>query len=55
MFDILGRRVAVLVNETQKVGQYKVDFDASRLSSGVYVYRLSSEGFVFSKKMMLMK
>src|SRR3989339_617184 len=53
VFDILGKRVALLVNETQQVGQYKVDFDASKLSSGMYIYRLSSQGLVFSKKMML--
>lgn len=55
VFDLLGRRVAVLVNETQQVGQYKIDFDASKFSSGVYIYRLSTEAQVISKKMMLMK
>lgn len=55
VFDILGKHVATLIDQEQQVGQYKVDFDGSKLSSGVYVYRLSTENFVQSKKMMLMK
>lgn len=55
VFDILGRNVATLIDQEQEVGQYKVDFDGSKLSSGVYVYRLSSQGVQLTKKMMLMK
>lgn len=55
VFDILGRIVATLVNETQSAGKYTVDFDASELSSGVYVYQLTTQHQILSKKMMLLK
>ena len=55
VFDILGRHVATLVDGVQAPGQYKVDFDASKLSSGVYVYQLSTQNQLFTKKMMLLK
>jgi len=55
VFDLLGREVAVLVNERKLPGSYEVTFDASRLSSGVYIYRLTSGGFVASRKMVLTK
>ncbi len=55
VFDILGRKVQTLVNETQEVGTYTVTFDASSLSSGVYLYRLSSGSFIASKKLFLIK
>jgi hypothetical protein len=40
VYDVLGREVAVLVNEKQDAGTYKVAFDGSRRASGVYLYRL---------------
>lgn len=55
VFDILGRKVQTLVNETQEVGTYTVTFDASALASGVYLYRLTSGSFVASKKLFLIK
>jgi hypothetical protein len=55
VFDILGREVAVLVNEEKPAGSYNIEFDASSLSSGMYVYQLIAEGFVSAKKMMLVK
>jgi hypothetical protein len=55
IFDVLGREVITLVNEEQKAGVYKVSFDASKLSSGVYFYRIQSGSFVSTKKMMLLK
>ncbi len=59
VFDILGREVATLVNNQQKAGNYKVNFDASNLSSGVYFYRLksgTSTGSVTkSRKMILLR
>jgi len=55
VFDILGREVAVLVNEFLKAGSYTVDFNASNLSSGVYLYRLTADGFTATKKMMVIK
>ncbi len=55
IYDILGREITTLVNENQKAGYYEVDFNASRLATGVYVYRIIAGDFVQSKKMMLMK
>jgi hypothetical protein len=55
VFDILGRKVATLVNEARNPGNYTVEFDASELVSGVYIYRLSTPELTFSKKMMLVK
>ncbi|MCX7833780.1 MAG: T9SS type A sorting domain-containing protein, partial [Ignavibacteria bacterium] len=53
VYDILGREVANLVNEVKPAGYYTIDFDASNLASGVYFYRLESNGFVDVKRMML--
>ena len=55
VYDILGREVANLVNKEQNVGNYKVQFDASTLTSGIYFYRLQSGGFVETKKLVLLR
>jgi len=55
VFDAIGREVATLLNETKDAGSYSVNFDASKLSSGVYIYRLESGSFVSTKKLILMK
>ncbi|MBU0475420.1 MAG: T9SS type A sorting domain-containing protein [Bacteroidetes bacterium] len=55
VFDVLGKEVATLVNENQSAGHYKVEFNASNLSSGVYFYRLESGNFKQNKKLMLIK
>jgi hypothetical protein len=55
VFNLLGQRVATLVNEVLSAGGYHVNFDASALSSGVYLYRLTTGDFVQTKKMVLMK
>ena len=55
IYDVLGREVRTLVNEVKSAGSYTVDFNASEFSSGVYFYRLQSEGFTDIKKMMLIK
>ncbi|MDR3609030.1 MAG: T9SS type A sorting domain-containing protein [Ignavibacteriaceae bacterium] len=55
VYDIIGNEVAELVNSEKEAGNYDVNFDASKLSSGVYFYELRSAGFTQSKKMMLMK
>ena len=51
--DVLGREVAVLVNEKRGAGRHEVKFDASRLGSGVYLYRLSAGDLVQTRKMVL--
>jgi hypothetical protein len=55
IFDVLGREVANLVNESQEAGSHSVTFNASKLASGMYIYTLRTENQSLSKKMMLMK
>jgi hypothetical protein len=55
VYDLLGREVAVLVNETKAPGQYTARFDAKGLSSGVYVYRLEAGNFVQARRMLLVR
>ena len=55
IFDILGREVATIVNEVKTAGYYTVDFDASRLSSGIYFYKLQSGTFTAVKRMVLVR
>lgn len=55
VYDMLGREVSTLVNQVQSIGRYEVQFDGSRLASGVYFYRLTSGTYVSTKKMLLMK
>jgi hypothetical protein len=55
VYNILGKEVATLVNETLSNGQYTVNFDASNLASGTYIYRLNVNGSQLVKKMILMK
>jgi len=55
VYDALGREVATLVNKKQAPGKYSVQFDASRLNSGVYFYRISSGNFVQTRKMIFLK
>lgn len=55
VFDLLGREITRLVNEQMQPGSYNVDWDASNYPSGVYFYKLESEDFVESKKMVLVK
>ena len=55
VFDLLGRRVALLVDETLGTGFHSVTFDASALTSGVYFYRIQAGSFVKTQKMMLVK
>ncbi len=55
IYDILGSEVATLVNEQKTEGRYEVNFNASSLASGVYIYRLSVNEYVNVKKMILLK
>ena len=55
VFDLLGREVAVPVNQNLKAGIYSVDFNASNLSSGIYFYELRTDKFSETKKMILTK
>jgi hypothetical protein len=55
VYDILGREVGKLVDKELEPGRYKVNFEASELSSGVYFYRLEAGKFADVKKMLLVK
>jgi hypothetical protein len=55
VFNIVGEEVAVLVNGFSQAGSFEVTFDASNLSTGVYLYKLQSANSVQTKKMMLLK
>jgi len=55
MYDILGRRVATLVNEMLASGRYTRQWDASGMPSGVYFYQLKAGGFITTKSMLLIK
>ena len=55
VFNTLGEEITTLINENIIAGNYEVDFDASKLPSGIYFYKLQSETFVETKKMVLMR
>lgn len=55
IFDLLGNEIETLVNEKQTAGTYEITFDASQYSSGVYFYKLRTENFSVTKKMLLIK
>ena len=55
VYDLLGREVAKLVHEEKPRGVYKVNFDGSKLSSGIYFYRLQAGSFSETKKILLIK
>ncbi|MDP3683052.1 MAG: T9SS type A sorting domain-containing protein, partial [Ignavibacteria bacterium] len=59
VFDILGKEVAILVNEEKPAGKYQVNFNGSILASGVYFYKLSANGgagsFSQTRKFVLLK
>ena len=55
VFNLLGSEVALLVNETQSAGAYKVEFNARNLSSGIYFYQLKVGSFTETRKLSLLK
>ncbi|MBK8381217.1 MAG: VCBS repeat-containing protein [Ignavibacteria bacterium] len=55
IYDVLGKEVITLVNEIKEPGYYKIKFDAGKLSSGVYFYRMTAGNFVAVKKFVVMK
>ena len=55
VYDILGKEVTTLVNENKIAGTYDFTFNASRFTSGVYIYQLRVNDFVSGKKMILLK
>ena len=55
VYDVLGREVAMLVNEEKMPGTYDVTFNAGDLASGVYIYRMTTGEFTATRRMVLMK
>jgi hypothetical protein len=55
IYDVLGKEVATLLNESKPAGSYEVEWNASDLPSGVYIYQLRTGTSVQMKKMMLLK
>lgn len=55
IYDVLGRTVGTLVNETKPAGTYQITFDASGLASGLYIYRMKAGDYTNSKKMLFIK
>ena len=55
IYNTIGEEIETLVSEIKQAGNYNVNFDASSLSSGIYFYRIHTDSFVETKKMILMK
>lgn len=55
IYDINGKELSELVNENLKAGEYKVNFDGKSLPSGIYFYKLATDNFTQTKKMLLVK
>lgn len=55
IYNVLGKEIAVLVNGEQQAGRYELNFNASNLTSGVYFYKIETESFTKTNKMLLMK
>ena len=55
VYDILGKEIQTIVNEHLQPGMYKVKFDGSGLSSGIYFYQLQSSNFRETKQMIMIK
>jgi cyanophycinase len=55
VYDVLGREIKTLVNTVQQPGNYRVTFEASGLPSGTYLYRLTADGVVLTRNMILLK
>jgi hypothetical protein len=55
VYDVLGRLVKTLINQHQDAGNHSVEFDAGGIASGTYIYTISVNNFITSKKMVLVK
>jgi hypothetical protein len=55
VYNLMGQRIATLVNEQQVAGNHRVIFDATNLSSGMYIYRITAGNFVETRKMLLVQ
>lgn len=55
VFNLLGQKVSTLVSEKQSIGSYNINFDASELTSGIYIYQLKAGAYIQTRKMLLIK
>ena len=55
IYDVIGRQVAPLIDDEYQPGQYKVVFEAGKLATGLYIYRIQAGNFHDTKKLMLLK
>ena len=55
VYNVLGQRVAALINQNMKAGEHEYNFNASNLSSGVYFYKITTGNFTQTRKMLLLK
>ncbi len=55
VYDLLGNEIKTLVNEEKPAGFYEVEFNASNLSSGFYIYKITAGNFIQTKKMIVLK
>ncbi|MCX6162075.1 MAG: T9SS type A sorting domain-containing protein, partial [Ignavibacteriae bacterium] len=55
IYDMLGKEVVTLVNQDKQAGYYEVNFNAGKLSSGIYFYKMVSGDFVSIKKLVILK
>ncbi len=55
VYDVTGREVATLVNEFQSAGKHQINFNATKIASGVYYYRIQAGDIIQTKKMLLLK
>jgi len=55
LFDILGSEIISLLDEKKESGVYEVEFNASQLPSGTYIYRMVADNFIQTKKMVLLR
>ena len=55
VYDVLGKEVEILVNEKLNAGTYETEWDASNYPSGVYFYKLITDSYTETKKMVLIK
>jgi len=55
VYDVLGDEITTLINEEKPIGNYEIEFNASKLPSGVYFYKLEAGVFISTKKMILIK
>jgi hypothetical protein len=55
VYDIFGREVATLVNEKLQAGEHAVEWNAEKLSSGIYFYRITTESSIITRKAVLIR